>query len=373
MAARPRLVLVGAGHAHAVTLRRWWREGAPEVDLVVVADRPDTLYSGMVPGWVAGEYERSDLVMDAGVMAERVGGRLVPGRAVEIDAERRRIELADGTALPYDIASLDVGSTVRLPGVDGPHAPVSARRPDEVMARLQALGTSTPRRACAAVVGGGAAGVELAACLRGRGVGRVTLFEADANLMGGYDPSVSARVARALERRGVAVRRGVEVRPVDSGALHVDDGETLTTDLTLWATGPGPPPLLSASDLPTDEDGFVLVRQDLRVSGHDDLFAAGDCASFGPAAIPKTGVHAVRQGEVLFRNLVAAVSAIRDGAGGVEAALMSRYEPQSDFLTLLNLGDGTALGTKWGYAVEGRWVRWLKDVIDRRFVERFQG
>ena len=51
---------------------------------------------------------------------------------------------------------------------------------------------------------------------------------------------------------------------------------------------------------------------------------------------------------------------------------LRNYVPQKDFLTLLNLGDGTALGYKWGVAFQGKWVLWLKDIIDRRFMTRFQ-
>src|SRR2546430_14804189 len=52
---------------------------------------------------------------------------------------------------------------------------------------------------------------------------------------------------------------------------------------------------------------------------------------------------------------------------------MRRYRPQRDFLSLLNLGDGRALASKWGIALEGNWAFTLKDRIDRRFVRRFQG
>jgi len=70
----------------------------------------------------------------------------------------------------------------------------------------------------------------------------------------------------------------------------------------------------------------------------------------------------VRQGPVLMRNL-------RARAAGKP---LESYRPQSDFLTLLNLGDGTALGAKWGRSFEGLWVMWLKDRIDRRFMRRFK-
>jgi selenide,water dikinase len=65
---------------------------------------------------------------------------------------------------------------------------------------------------------------------------------------------------------------------------------------------------------------------------------------------------------VLAHNLRAAL----------EGGRLNRYRPQNDFLTLLNMGDGTAIGTKWGVSFEGSWVMRLKDAIDRRFVRRFQ-
>jgi selenide,water dikinase len=93
------------------------------------------------------------------------------------------------------------------------------------------------------------------------------------------------------------------------------------------------------------------------------MFAVGDCATLDEFPdTPKAGVYAVRQGPILMRNLRAVAA-----GGGLES-----YRPQADFLTLLNLGDGSALGTKWGRTFEGRWVMWLKDRIDRRFMKRFQ-
>jgi selenide,water dikinase len=73
-------------------------------------------------------------------------------------------------------------------------------------------------------------------------------------------------------------------------------------------------------------------------------------------------VYAVRQAPYLGHNLVAALRCER----------LREHTPQSDFLTLLNLSDGRAIGAKWGRTIEGRWVMALKDRIDRRFVRRFQ-
>ena len=70
----------------------------------------------------------------------------------------------------------------------------------------------------------------------------------------------------------------------------------------------------------------------------------------------------MRQAPVLATNLLAR---LQDGR-------LRSYRPQRDFLMILNLGAGHALATKWGWTLEGRRVRWVKDVIDRRFVERYQ-
>jgi hypothetical protein len=41
-------------------------------------------------------------------------------------------------------------------------------------------------------------------------------------------------------------------------------------------------------------------------------------------------------------------------------------------LTLMSCGDRYAVGAWRGYSFEGRWVWWLKDRMDRRFVAQYQ-
>jgi len=373
----PTVVLVGAGHTHALVIERWAKEPPAGVDLLVVTDRVEVVYSGMIPGRIAREYRPEETLIDAARLTRRAGGRLLEASVTSVDAEARRLDLESGDSLEYDVASLDIGSRpAGLDPVTVDSVVVPARAVERLEARLETL-EARPAAPEVVVVGGGAGGVELAAAMGAR-FERVSLLEDGDRLMAAYHPRVSRRVLRALEERGVDV--------------VLDAGERLDADLVVWATGASAPPLLRRSGLPVDEEGFVRIDRTLRVVGRGDLFAAGDCASVEGESLPKAGVHAVRQAPVLFENLARTVEARRSGgparvgrrrsggrgfAGGDAPRgeadpELRRYRPQSDFLTLLNLGDGTALGTKWGLAVEGRWVRWLKDAIDRRFVERFR-
>jgi selenide, water dikinase len=368
------LVLVGGGHAHVQVIRRFAMAPLADVRLTVVLDRPEAVYSGMVPGFVAGDYATHALEIDVAPLARRAGGRVIFAPATGVDPSANTISLAGRPALPYDVASLDVGATVRgleLPGVRA-HALVTRPIRSFVDDLDAAVAAARARRGGGAlrvaVVGGGAAGVELAltleARLRAAGASPelALLTDADALL-----PGASRRLARAaaaeLRRRGIRVRLGARAGRVEPGRVWlVGEAEPEPADLVLWATGAAPLALLAGVAAPKDEQGFLRVRDTFQCLGHDDLFAAGDCASLEAHPwVPKAGVYAVRAGPILTENLRA-----RLGGGRLR-----RYRPQRDFLALLNLGGGRALGGKWGVAARGRAVWRLKDAIDRRFVARF--
>jgi selenide,water dikinase len=368
---RAELVLVGAGHAHVQVLRSLAMRPLPGVRTTLVVDRPEAVYSGMVPGFVAGDYAARELEIDAVPLARRAGARVVLAPARRVDAAARRIEVEGRPALPYDLASLDVGSSVRgleLPGVRE-HA--LATRPirafvDALEAALDRARRTEGESLRVASVGGGAAGVELVltleARLRAAGVpAAYTLLFDGPRVLAGHGPRLARAAEAELRRRGVELRRARASGVAKDGVLV--EGALLPFDLVLWAAGAAPPELVASSPLPRDDGGFVRVRDTFQVDGFDDLFAVGDCASLGAhPEVPKAGVYAVRSGPVLEANL-------RRRLAGRP---LRRYRPQRDFLALLNLGDRRALGGKWGLAVSGSSVWWLKDRIDRRFVERFR-
>jgi selenide,water dikinase len=82
------LVLVGGGHAHIQVLKRWAMAPVPGARLTVVVDRPIAVYSGMVPGFVAGQYPRDALEIDVRPLALR-GGRAARPRPRYRPAARR--------------------------------------------------------------------------------------------------------------------------------------------------------------------------------------------------------------------------------------------------------------------------------------------
>jgi selenide,water dikinase len=357
----------------------------PAARLLVVLDRSVAVYSGMVPGYVAGEYSDADLEIDVLPLARRAGAGVLLTPATDIDPVRREIALEGRPPIRYDLASLDVGSTVRgltLPGVRE-HAlatrPIGhfVRRVTQQLPPLSQLG----RPPKIAVIGGGAAGCEIAFALdtRLRRAGlepQIRIVTSEPEFLSGASPRMRAALSQeALARKieGLFRRRVLSVNQNEFVTISAESPNTgapptqiHAADLIVWATGAAPisfPRHEGVGRLATDEYGFLEVRNTLQSVGFDDVFAVGDCARLVDARwIPKAGVYAVRQGPILEHNLRAAIM----------GKPMTPYRPQRDFLSLLNLGGGRALGAKWGWAVSGPSVYRLKDRIDRRFIDRFQ-
>ena len=362
------VVLVGGGHAHIEVLRQFAMRPLEGVSLVIVMDRTTSAYSGMVPDVIAGRAAREDLEMDVWPLARRAGATVIEARMVGLDVAIKHLHLEGRPSLYWDLCSLDIGGSVAGLNTPGVRSNAVATRPLATLLERLSGGHSSMNPLVAGaivVVGGGPAGVELAFAMRARfPEATVTLVDRGAQILGAGGRWQRRLVVSALAEHRIEVRTGVGVSAVHPGHVELSSGEELGSDLTLWSTGAAPHPALKDAGLPVSERGFVLLEDDLRVLGRDDLFAAGDCAV--PASrpdLPRAGVYAVRMGPYLAHNLRATL----------QNRPLQTYRPQRDMLTLLNVSDGTAIASKWGFSGRSAsWYRW-KNRIDREWLSRYQG
>jgi selenide, water dikinase len=414
-----RLVLAGVGHANLEVLRRLSSWALAGVDLTVISPGPRHLYSGMVPGYLRGTYRVEEIAVEVAPLVRGAGGRLLLGRAVGLDPRRRLVKVVeaaddgassaadDGMGLgsgvrevPYDLVAFAVGSDAvgaAAASARGGGAVLSCKpigRAIELRRRLELLAGEGRPPATVAVVGGGAAGVEIALAAAGRlrpsaagrpgpqAAGRlgpsaaghrVVLLEAGPAIMADRSPRLRRRAEEVLQRRGVELRIGgkvAEVNPPGEAAappgravLRLSCGDEISCNLVVWVTAATGWPLFRQAGLPLDGRGFLLVDGALRSVADPRVFAAGDCATL--AAFPgtaKAGVYAVREGPVLARALRAALAGEQP----------PRYRPQHGFLVILNTGDGRALLSYEGFVSYSRWAFQLKDRIDRGFVAKYR-
>mgnify|MGYP006284799627 CR=1 FL=1 len=371
------LVLAGGGHAHVIVLRALGDRPAPGLRVIVVAKELSAPYSGMLPGLVAGIYTPEQCHIDVPALAAWAGAETAHDAVTGVDAAARRVSLASGGQLDYDLLSLDIGVTPALDALPGAaeHGvavkPVSAFHPKWEALAEAAGRPDGPRRF--AVIGGGAAGFELALAIRRRlrddarrarrdpEAFAVTLVAGD-ELLPGMNAGARRRARRALADARVALIERDPAAEIAPDGARLASGRRVAADAALVTTRAAAAPWFAASGLPTAPDGFLAARPTLQLEGLDDVFAVGDCATVTDHPRPKAGVFAVRQGPPLAENL-------RRAARG---AVPRPFEPQRRWLSILSKSDGTAIAARGRFAAEGAWVWRWKDHIDRRFMARFR-
>ena len=371
------LVLVGGGHSHIAVLKKFGMRPVPGVRLTLICREVHTPYSGMLPGLIAGHYTYDEAHIDLRKLAVFASARFIRAEVTGLDPEARELRFADRPAIPYDLLSLNTGSTPgthRVPGAEEFAVlvkPISRFLPrwQGLLHRVGAL-DETPR---IAVVGAGAGGVELTLAMQHRLKYRLVahgkpsdvamhLFSATDRILPTHNARVRSKFARILSARGVSVHCGSPVAEVQADGLRTAAGWSGRFHEVVWVTDACAAAWLGASDLATDERDCVRVDECLRSISHPTVFAAGDVAAVDAHPREKAGVFAVRQGPPLEANL-------RRALWGQEC---KPFRPQRRFLSLVSTGDRYAVASKSAWSVEGAWVWKWKDWIDRRFMDKYQ-
>ncbi len=371
---RPQIVLLGIGHTNAHVLDMWRRAPLPGARLVCVSSFAAASYSGMLPGTLSGQYPPGKLEIDLRSLAHAARAELVVESARNVDMETQTVRFEDHEPVPFDVLSVGAGSVPNRAGIDasdGAWVPIKPMQTFlmRLYERLQSLSGKRREAIRILVIGGGVGGIEISLCLpsylrRASGGLRYNLSIVDAGerIGSGLSPRALRKVEALLAVRGVEVMTARRVARVGAEETVCTDGHRIPADLVILAAGAAPPPVVESMTLPKDPRGFLLTGDTLQSTGPANVFAVGDSGTVSGATAPKAGVYAVRQGPVLWNN----IGALTRGQP------LTRYEPQHDFLRLLNTGDGKALMDYKGWTAHARWCWRLKDYLDSRFMARFR-
>ncbi|MBC4018357.1 selenide, water dikinase SelD [Siccirubricoccus deserti] len=360
---RRELLLAGGGHAHLGVLRDLVRHGVPPgLRVTLLAREAAAIYSGMLPGLIAGRFTVDDCLVDLPRLVRAAGARFIRAEACGLDRDAQHLLLAgDRPPMRYDLLSLNLGAEpVLVPGAAEhalPLRPFGRFLPRWEALLAQVAKASRPLRLL--VVGAGAAGVEVALALHRRLGPRaaIGLLATGGEVLPSNSPAARRLAHRALIRAGIALHGGEAAR-VEPGTVLCAEGGRLEFDAALWATGAAPAPWFRDAGLALCPRGFLAVDATLRSIGDARVFAAGDCATVLEHPRERAGVFAVRQGPPLAANLRRVL------AGEPPRP----FRPQRRYLALVTSGADRAMAFHGSLAAEGGWALRLKDRIDRRWI-----
>ena len=296
-----RYLIVGGGmtgDAAAKSIREHDADGS----ITLVGDDPQPPYKRppLTKGlWSGGDEAKIWCgTADAGVEL-RLGRRIA-----SIDVDARRATDDQGEEYAWEKLLLATGGRPRT--LDGADGVVYYRTLDDYR-RVRAQAVEGARFV---VIGGGFIGSEIAAALTGAG-SRVTMVFPDQGIASRLLPAeLSEFVASYYRERGVEVLSGETVASAGPGGVVTGSGRTLEADAVIAGLGIEPNvELARAAGLPV-EDGIVVDEYG-RAGGRDDVFAAGDVASFPSPALGRRfrvehEDHAKTHGKVVGANMAGA-------------------------------------------------------------------
>ncbi|MFJ2773848.1 FAD-dependent oxidoreductase [Streptomyces sp. NPDC087300] len=318
---RERLVIIGgdaAGMSAASQARRL--RGPDELEIVAFERGHFTSYSACgIPYWVGGDVpERDDLIARTPEQhRERDIDLRMRTEVTRIDVANSRVlardlERDEESWTTYDKLVIATGARpIRpaLPGIDAPGVH-GVQTLDDGQALLDTLGRTEGRRAV--VIGAGYIGVEMAEAMLHRGY-EVTVVNRGKEPMSTLDPDMGRLVHGAMTGMGIEMVNDAEVTKILTGddgrvrAVATEDAE-YPADVVVLGIGVRPETALArAAGLPLGEHGGLLTDLAMRVRGHENIWAGGDCVEVldlvsGSHRHIALGTHANKHGQVIGSN-----------------------------------------------------------------------
>lgn len=385
------LVFLGGGHANIAAIKSFGMRPIPGLRLTIVTSDIRTTYSGMLPGYIEGVWQDEDIHIDLAHLAQFAGARLIVAHCKGIDADKKTLLFDERPPLHFDLLSINIGGQPNLKAIEGAENHMIPVKPiTKFQTSFEALlKAGLPKKI--AVIGGGAAGSELALAINKRWHNHgitpdITLYSRSKRLL----PQMSSRAAHlmltALYDAGIKLQLGRSVWKIEKTVLYfgpkIDKVEkvkrTSKTYDTQQKTGTirvhenydacflvsavCPPSWLSSSTLSLDNSGFISVHPTLQSTSHPHIFAAGDVATIIGSLRPKAGVFAVRAGRILAKNLRKQLFGWR----------LTKWKAQKRYIAIIGTSDGNAIAS-WGPIgfKAGIFLR-LKQWIDIRFMAKYQ-
>lgn len=365
------VVVLGGGYAGLATAQGLARRGF-RVTLIERRERHELLT--LLPEVVAGRKSASDAGIPYTTILRR-GIQWVQSEATHVDLPRRQVTVSEGI-FAGDWLVIAAGAVPGHQDIPGAREYGRTVRSIADAVKLRAALLDLQRlhaRARIVVVGAGYTGTEIAGELAswsgGAGSGRafeVTLVAADPRLLAQGHAELGDIAARVLAQKGVTLLLGRTVSRVDKDAVALESGESLSTDLLVWAAPAEISPSVRPHGIASTIDGRYCTNEYLQVAGASRVYAAGDIASIRD---PGTGRPIASSGQLAIQAGAHVAAAIAREASGLPAR---RFHP-------LLLGEALSLGGSDGAAdvlgliVTGRLALAAKEAALQRYLLALRG
>jgi len=342
----PKILIVGGGYAGFYTARKlekWLARG--EAEVTMVDPLPYMTYQPFLPEVAAGSIEPRHAVVSHRRHLKKT--RILTAKVSHVDHATKTATITPPVGEPwtetYDIVVMTAGAVSRtfpIPGVAD--EAIGMKNIEEAIAVRDRIltnfdkasnlpaGPERDRLLTFVVVGGGFAGIEAFAEMRSLASSLIKKYPTIAfedthfhliEAMGRIMPEVSLKtslwVIDSLAKRGAQIHLDTQLSSASGGKIELSTGETFESATIVWTAGVMANPMIRNTDLPIEERGRLRANASLQIVDEaavpvPDAWTSGDVAAVpdltgggvGGFCVPNAQ-HAVRQGKLLAKNIVA--------------------------------------------------------------------
>ena len=361
------LVLIGGGHANVQVLKKLCMNSIKGLHTILISEHFDATYSGMTPGYIHADFSKEEISIDLQRLCFNAEATFIKDKVIKLDTNHRELQLQNSPVVNYDLLSINTGSisNARTINIENSSTKCFFVKPiSSLVKNLSQIDQIIKnKKNKIAIIGGGIASYELAFSLKRRYesplkiiiVGKKILKEKNLNKKTKNDLKKIAEKLNIEEYTG-------EVISISEKYLILNNGDKIECDLSLVCTGASIESWLLQSNLSKDEKGFIKVNNCLLSTNDKNIFITGDACSIENKPKPKSGVMAVRQGEILKENIFLKLTGKN----------LKEFKPQKNWLYLIGTYKNYALLNYFFLSFHSRWCWRLKVWIDRNFINNFR-
>ncbi len=360
------LVLIGGGHANVQILKKLCMNRIKGVHTILISEHFEATYSGMTPGYIHRDFSLEEISIDLQRLCFNAGATFIKDKVIKLETNNKKVVLKNFPSINYDLLSINTGSISNTKGIkiEKLSKYFFAKPISSLVNNLSQIDQIVSnKRTRISIIGGGVASYELALSLLRRYKNNLEISIFGKSFL--KEKNLNEKTKKIL--KNISNNLGIkeylgEVISINETHLILDSGKKFDSDLTLLSSGADIETWLSESNLKKDKKGFIVVDNNLLSTSDKNIFVTGDACTVEDNFRPKSGVMAVRQGQVLKENIFSKLTGMP----------LIKFKAQKNWLYLIGTHEKKAVLNYFFISFHGRWCWKLKEWIDRRFINKFK-
>ena len=359
-------MLVGGGHANIQVLRELCMKNYHGIHTILISKEYHATYSGMTPGFLFNKFSQQEIDIDLQRLCFNAGATFIKDEVIDLDLKNNQIKPLKYPSIYYDILSLNTGSISnnRNIEIESLSNCINVKPINNLVNQLPKIDEiiSQNNKSSISIIGGGIASYEISFSLKQRYLDRIKINIIGDNQLSEKNINQSSRkkLIKIAQQMGIEIITG-RVKQIKSEYLVLTNDKKIQSNLNLLSTGVSISSWIAKTELLKSESGLIAVNKYLQSQNFENVFVTGDIAEVSDYKRAKSGVMAVRQGQVLKKNLFLKF----------QKKNMVGFKAQQNWLYLIGTYNNKAILNYYFISIHSSWSWYLKILIDQRFIRKF--